>query len=170
MAGGYWRAINEDDRELKVGLTGMYWNYAVDAGEFTFGHGGYYSPQSYESLSIPVSFGQRISNFSYLLRASVTTSYATFNSAPYFPTNQILQAQGNSFYAASSGPGSGYSLLADWEYLMAPELYLGGQFDIERSVYYAPNHILIYLRHPIGGNGSQQVFEPPELFGPTSQF
>ena len=170
MAGGYWRAINEDDRELKVGLTGMYWNYAVDAGEFTFGHGGYYSPQRYESLSIPVSFGQRISNFSYLLRASVTTSYATFNSAPYFPTNQAMQAQGNSYYTASSGPGSGYSLLADWEYLMAPELYLGGQFDIERSVYYAPNHLLIYLRHPIGGSGSQQVFEPPELFEPTSHF
>lgn len=170
MAGGYWRAINEDDMELKLGLTGMYWRYAVDAGEFSFGHGGYYSPQRYASLSLPVSFGQKISNFSYVLRASVSTSRSSFDAAPYFPTSQGLQAQGNNTYTPSSGPGHGYSLLADWEYLVSPELYVGGQFDIERSVYYAPNHMLIYLRHPVGGKGAQRVFLPPETFEPTSQF
>jgi hypothetical protein len=170
MAGGYWRAINEDDMELSIGLTGMLWKYTVDAGEFSYGQGGYYSPQHYESLTFPVSFGQRISNFSYVLRASVSTSYSRFDSSPYYPTDQALQAQGNTYYNASSGPGSGYSFLADWEYLVTPGLYLGGQFDIQRSVYYSPNHFLIYMRHPIGGMGAQQVFLPPRLFEPTSQF
>lgn len=170
MAGGYWRAINEEDMELSLGLTGMLWRYKVDAGEFSYGHGGYYSPQRYASLSVPVSFGQRIANFSYVLRASVSTSYSRFDAAPYYPTDQALQAQGNSYYSASSGPGHGYSFLANWEYLITPELYLGGQFNIERSVYYAPNHLLVYLRHPIGGTGAQQVSLPPYLFEPTSQF
>ncbi|MBZ0091346.1 MAG: BCSC C-terminal domain-containing protein [Sulfuricellaceae bacterium] len=171
MAGGYWRVINEDDRLFTLGLTGIYWRFKEDAGEYTFGHGGYYSPQKYRSLSFPITFGQRFPRFSYVLRAAVSTSQSQFNDAPYYPTDSAIQAQaGNPQYNASSGPGKGHGVSAAFEYQLDPKLFLGGRLELERSDYYAPNRLLFYLRYDLDHIAAQPVLLPPEPVIPTSQF
>jgi tetratricopeptide (TPR) repeat protein len=171
MAGGYWRIVNEDNRLFTLGITGMYWRFKENAGEYTFGHGGYYSPQEYRSLSFPVTFGQRLQRLSYVLRAAVSTSQSSFNDAPYFPTDGALQTQaGDPRYAASSGPGTGSSFSAAFEYQLNPRLFLGGRLEIERSDYYAPNRALLYIRQSLGRSAAQPVLLPPEPVLPTSQF
>ena len=171
MAGGYWRALNEDNRLFTLGITGMFWRFKENAGEYTFGHGGYYSPQEYRSLSFPVTFGQRLQRLSYVLRASVSTSQSSFNAAPYFPTDNALQAQaGDPHYAASSGPGTGHAFSAAFEYQMNPRLFFGGRLEIERSDYYTPNRALLYVRQSLGRAAAQPVLLPPEPVFPSSQF
>ncbi|MDF3823244.1 cellulose synthase subunit BcsC-related outer membrane protein, partial [Leptospira sp. 96542] len=59
MAGGQMRVINEDDRLLQFGLTGMVLQFSENNGEYSYGHGGYYSPQRYRSLALPVTYGER---------------------------------------------------------------------------------------------------------------
>lgn len=171
MAGGYWRVVNEDNRLFTLGITGMYWRFKENAGEYTFGHGGYYSPQEYHSLSFPVTFGQRLQRLSYVLRASVSASQSSFNAAPYFPTDSALQAQaGDPRYAASSGPGTGHAFSAAFEYQMNPRLFFGGRLEIERSDYYTPNRALFYVRQSLGRAAAQPVLLPPEPVFPSSQF
>lgn len=171
MAGGYWRVVNEDDRLFTLGLTGMVWRFKEDAGEYSFGHGGYYSPKNYRSLSFPVTFGQRFPRFSYVLRASVSASQSAFNDAPYYPTDGALQAQaGNPRYAASSGPGHSWAFAAALEYQVEPKLFLGGRLDIERSDYYAPDRLEFYLRYALDHSAAQPVQLPPEPVVPASQF
>jgi predicted Zn-dependent protease len=171
MTGGTWRIINEEDRLFSVGLTGTDWRFKQDSGEFTFGQGGYYSPQSYYSLSLPVTYEQRFSRLSYVMRASVFSSLATINASPYFPTNSAYQLQaGNPFYQTSSGPGNGYDIKAAWEYQMTPRLFIGNQLEIVRSPYYAPNSFIFYLRYALDHEAAQPVFLPPQSIIPTSQF
>lgn len=180
MGGGYWRIINEDDRLLTLGLTGLAWRFKENAGEYTFGHGGYYSPRSYRSLSLPVTFGQRFPRFSYLLRATVSSSQSSTNAAPYYPTDSAMQAQaedlarttgGSSpYFTASSGPGNGYGLSAAFEYQLQPKLFLGGRLEIERSDFYAPNRLLFYLRFAQDHIPAQPVSLPPVPTIPSSQF
>ncbi|MBS2694031.1 BCSC C-terminal domain-containing protein, partial [Salmonella enterica subsp. enterica serovar 1,4,[5],12:i:-] len=67
MAGYYYKLINEDNRRLSVGLNTMLWHYQKDLSGYSLGQGGYYSPQQYLSLSLPVNYRQRTENWSWEL-------------------------------------------------------------------------------------------------------
>ncbi len=49
MGGYYYKLINEDNRRATVGLNSMLWHYQKDLSGYSFGQGGYYSPQRYLS-------------------------------------------------------------------------------------------------------------------------
>lgn len=179
MAGGQWRIINEENRLLSLGLTGMYWHHSQNAGEYSFGHGGYYSPQYYRSLAVPIAFGERYPRFSYVLRASVSASQSQTQTADYYPTDAALQAQAVALapssyvtptYSGGSGSGTGYSGMAAWEYQATRKLFFGGLFSVERSDYYAPNRVLFYLRYSLDRPAAQPVYFQPLPVEPSSQF
>jgi hypothetical protein len=173
MAGGQWRVVNEENRLLSVGLTGMYWHFTENAGEYTFGHGGYYSPLNYRSLSLPVAYAGRLPRFSYLLRAAVSASQAQMRDAPYYPTISVSQLSANFImpgYAGGSSSGRGYSLKAAGEYQVEPKLFVGGMLSLDRSQSYAPNRLMFYLRYSLDHPAAQPVFMPPEPVESSSQF
>ena len=70
MGGGYYKFVNETHRRASVGLSTMLWHYQQDLGGYTLGQGGYYSPQGYFSLSVPVSYRQRTPDWSWELGGS----------------------------------------------------------------------------------------------------
>ncbi len=169
MAGEQWRIINEENRRFVIGLTGMYWDFSKNAGEYTFGHGGYYSPHHYRSLSLPLTYTARSPRFSYLLRASVSASRSQTREALLYPTESSLQALAGpaAIYSEGSGGGRGYSLLAACEYQAIPRLIVGGSLALDRSDNYAPNQVLLYLRYSLDHPYAQPVFMPPEPVVPS---
>jgi tetratricopeptide (TPR) repeat protein len=171
MVGLNWRIVNETDRQLSSGLTGMLWGFKRNAGEFTYGQGGYYSPQSYRSVSLPLNYSQRFARFSYVVGGSVSTNWSKTDAAPYFPTNADYQAaSNNATYSASSGPGSAYSALAAWEYQVSPEIFVGNRLKLERSPYYAPNSFVLYVRIALDGTAPNPVPLQTQPVLPTSRF
>ena len=171
MAGLNWRIINETDRQLSSGLTGMLWGFKRNAGEFTYGQGGYYSPQSYRSVTLPLNYSQRFSRFSYVIGGSVSSNWSRTDAAPYFPTNAQYQADSNNAtYSGSSGPGSAYSALAAWEYQVTPSVFVGNRLKLERSPYYAPNSFVLYVRIALDGTAPNPVPLQTQPVIPTSRF
>lgn len=175
MAGEQWRVINEENRKLVIGLTGMYWSFAENAGEYSFGHGGYYSPHTFHSLALPVTYAKRSPRFSYLLRAAITVSQSQAKEADLYPTDSALQALAktrarSATFTGGPGNGSGYQLRGAWEYQIQPRLFIGGLLSIERSQDFEPNQVVLYLRYSLDGPGAQAVFLPPEPIEPSSQF
>lgn len=174
MAGGQWRFINEENRLFSVGLSGRYTHHARNAGEYTFGHGGYYSPQNARSVSLSGTYGERFPRFSYVLRGSASASQSQTQSAPYFPTDPLLQQQAAAIgptYAGGSGTvGFGYSAEAAWEYQLDQKLFVGGVLSVERAEYYSPNRALFYLRYSLEHPAAQPVYFTPEPVEPSSEF
>lgn len=171
MAGLNWRIINETDRQLSSGLTGMLWGFKQNAGEFTYGQGGYYSPQSYRSVTLPLNYAQRYARFSYVVGGTVSASQSRTDAAPYFPTNSQYQSDsGNATYSASSGPGSAYSAYAAWEYQVTPSVFVGNRLKLERSPYYAPNSFVLYIRIALDGTAPNPVPLQTQPVIPTSRF
>ncbi|HJW55479.1 MAG TPA: cellulose synthase subunit BcsC-related outer membrane protein [Burkholderiaceae bacterium] len=179
MSGAIWRVVNDDDTILQFGLTGMHWRLRENAGEYTFGHGGYYSPQRYTSLSLPVTFGRRFARLSYAVRASISASRSDTASAAYFPTDAALQAEAVSraadtgvtpFYAGGAGRGTGYSLALAGEYQATSRLFMGTRLERERSPDYAPNRFTLYLRYALGRPSARPVPLLPEPTNPVSQY
>ena len=178
MAGAYWRVLNRENRQLSVGVTGMAQRFAHNAGEFSFGHGGYYSPSSHRSVSLPLTFSERAARFSYLLRAAVSRSRSRTDSAAFYPTDAALQASAvaqagttgvDPQYAGGPGSGRGHSLAATLEYQWQPNLQVGVRLEIERSRDFEPNRALFYVRCALDGAIASPVALPPKAVSPTSE-
>lgn len=65
MTGYYYKIINENNHYVTVGLSNMIWRYDKDLSDYTLGRGGYYSPQEYLSLAVPMTWHQHTENWSW---------------------------------------------------------------------------------------------------------
>ena len=153
--------IQRPGQNLKIGLTLSYWHYDTDLSEFTWGHGGYYSPQRYLSLALPLEWSGRQDQLTWLLRGSISTSTSTSDASDYFPGNVGLQTQAGNrmslegggakpIYASSASPGVGFSMRAVVEYQQTRHTALGVQLELDRSDYYAPTYLMLYARYSFG--------------------
>lgn len=143
-----WRT---PDDSINAGLALSLWRYGKDLSEYTWGHGGYYSPRNYAALSLPIEWGGRRGRFTWQLRGALSLSRSSSAATDYFPGSPALQAQalalGNGpLYGASASSGFGRSLRGIVEYRVTPNLTLGAQLSLDRSAYYAPTTALVYLR------------------------
>lgn len=159
-----------DDTVLNVGVNANFMSFAKNESGYTFGNGGYYSPQSSISVGLPVEIRGRDELLSYRLRAGVSYSKTHENTGLYYPTNPTLQAMaGGATYGGGSGGGGGYNLLGQVEYRIAPEFVFGGRFSMERSAYYAPNSFQLYLRYLFKPE-TEPVGMSPDPVVPYSQY
>ena len=145
------------DRDLFAGLGGTfnmglalsYWHFDSDLSESTWGHGGYYSPQRYRSLSLPVEWTGRSGPMSWLLRGALSVANSSSDASDVFPVGKINppEGQGRPQYSASVGSGEGFSLRGMLEYQQSKNTSLGIQLELDRSGSYAPTFVMLYWRH-----------------------
>ncbi|WP_449430342.1 cellulose synthase complex outer membrane protein BcsC [Pseudomonas putida] len=170
MAGYYYRALEKADERMRVGVTIMDWHHQKDLGDYTIGQGGYYSPQRYKSVGLPVSYAWRNYDWSVLLEGSVSWSRAYSGRGLVYPDahlNRKLVGQFdidtsdiNPFTEASYSSGLGYRLHGLFERRLDDHWALGGGFDWQHSDDFAPSHAMLYLRYlfdPWQGNLSMPV-------------
>ncbi|WP_050905087.1 cellulose synthase subunit BcsC-related outer membrane protein [Vibrio campbellii] len=152
LGGAYYKLIATDDQRLSIGTNLMYLDYEKNLGEYTLGHGGYYSPQSYFSVSLPVNYyGRYNSTWSYQLSASISNSW-TQEGAPYLSTGDTSE----------SGGGFGASLQAAVEKRVSKRWYLGALVDLQRSEFYTPNHFMLYAKYTFNDRW-QPIEYPPAV-------
>lgn len=148
-AGVYGYLQNALDSKLTAGLSITGLSYANNQDYFTYGHGGYFSPQSYFALGVPVTWAQRTDRFSYQVKASVGVQHFQQDSADYFPNDKNLQSVSNERYAGQSKTGIGYSLNAAGEYKFGSNVFLGGNLGLDNASNYQQLTGGLYLRYMI---------------------
>jgi tetratricopeptide (TPR) repeat protein len=140
--------VHKPDFRLSAGAALSLWHYGKNESFYTFGQGGYYSPQRYVSIGVPIEIEGRHGLLSYDVRATPSRSWTYEQDTPYYPGNANLQAlAGNPVHAGGAGGGVAGSLRAVLEYRANSHLAVGGWLDIDRSAYYAPTRLMIYLRY-----------------------
>ena len=169
MAGYYYKLINEDNRRATIGLNSMLWHYQKDLSDYAFGQGGYYSPQQYFSLAVPLSWRQRTENWSFDLGGSVSWSRSKTSAQQRYPVNPGFVTTANDSPAGSSGSGFGYTLRAAVERRLTAHWTLGAAVDIQQAKDYTPSHGLIYARYSMSGwEGDLDL--PPQPLAPYADF
>lgn len=151
MAGYYYKLLNEDNRRATIGLNGMVWHYAHDLSDYSLGQGGYYSPQRYNSLSVPVTWRQRTENWSYDLGGSVSWSHSETRAQSRYPLDFAALTRDNPTGSDSSSNGFGYTLRALVERRLTSHWTLGAGIDIQQAKDYTPSHGLVYVRYSVAG-------------------
>jgi Flp pilus assembly protein TadD len=172
MSGIYFRLIDKPNQRLRVGSNAMYWHFKENLSGYTFGQGGYYSPQQYLSYSIPINFAQRWGDWSFYTEASASYSWVKEDDADYFPTKSSWQrAAGNPVLTGGQSKGLGYRASFSLERRLTPNWFVGTSAGIERSVGsdYKPNQALVYLRYSFAPwDGDLKM--PPEPLLEYAQF
>jgi len=168
MGGVYNRYIREKNTELTLGTNLLHWAYQYNLSEETFGHGGYYSPQNYIGVSLPVTFDQRVNNdFIYRLRAGLSWSTTTNDESFFFPNDSQFQQQAkvwesitgvNPKFEGSSSSGVSYNLGGSFEYRFTPHWFFGGFFNLDRADFYEPNYAQLYFRYYFNPVYSEMIF------------
>lgn len=147
--GAYQYLQNSDDQKMTVGVSTNVISYANNQNFYTYGQGGYFSPQTYLGLGVPFTWAKRNDRFSFQLKGSMGVQYFRQDGADYFPTDAALQAASGKTYAAQTKTGLGYSLEGSGEYRFAPRLFLGGSLRLNNSSDFRELNVGMYLRYTL---------------------
>ncbi|PTQ13475.1 hypothetical protein CLG96_05145 [Sphingomonas oleivorans] len=158
--GGYLTAWRNDTGSVTTGLNVHFQRFDKNQNFFSFGHGGYFSPQSYISIGFPVRFKSLSGPLS--LDLSATPGFQTFrqDAAPVFPTQPGLQSQldaqnrGNANilarYAERNKNGFGIALQGAAWYRLSMGTSIGGDLRLNTFGQYSEGQAMIRLRQALG--------------------
>lgn len=158
--GGYMRFYEGDASSLTGGINVNYQDFDNNQNFFTFGHGGYFSPQSFLSVSFPVRYTYEGSRWE--VRGNFAPGYQSYDQeeANLYPTSDAAQGVLNSLKQLNSDVRStydsisktGFALSADGSiyYRVSPTTRVGGQMGINTFGNYDEFRSLIGIRQSLG--------------------
>lgn len=171
---GSTRFLRRDDLKADVGLTLNYWSYQHNLSNYTYGSGGYYSPESYLSLAVPVQVDGQHAGWVYRARAAISYTVSQVASAPFYPEDGQLQAlaartalpfgYSSPYFSGYHSTGFAFSAYAAAERPLTHNLVAGFMLDIDRTDFYHPTTIAIYVRHVFGSRATHTVVPPSPTY------
>ncbi|MFL6450090.1 MAG: cellulose synthase subunit BcsC-related outer membrane protein [Bryobacteraceae bacterium] len=124
--GTWWKVAVLPTGSLTVGMNFSAMHYDRNLRYFTFGQGGYFSPQQYFLFNVPVrwagTYGRRLQ---YTLGGSLGLQHFVEDASDYYPTDAALQAKMGYRYQALTNTGANFSFDGRLNYQMAPHWVLG---------------------------------------------
>ncbi|RZS41828.1 Tfp pilus assembly protein PilF [Limnobacter thiooxidans] len=180
--GAYYKAINEEDERFTVGLGLNTFGFSENLSYYTFGHGGYFSPQRYVSITVPMEYWVKKSKLSY--GASGSFGFQSFkeDGNVYFPTSARLQGEAQQAfdqigllgisagvlgpnYGSRSSNGFAYNLAGTVEYALSPRVVLGGLIGLDNASDFQQFKVGMYLRVYMDQEDAG-VVAPPQVPNP----
>jgi hypothetical protein len=165
-----WQFLARDHARAYLDVTINYWHYDRNLQNYTFGSGGYYSPQSYVSFAIPIELQGMSRGWNFQLRAALSHSSSRTDRAPFYPGDPALQSQAAAsplppgfdepYFPAARGSSLSMSVYGAIERQISRALVLGAKLDIDRADYYEPTTYMLYLRHAFGSSATRLALPP----------
>ncbi len=179
--GVYTRLFKDADQTLTVGVNTTLMSYDKNLSYFTYGQGGYFSPQQYVILNLPVEWTGRNGAFTYDVKGSIGVQHYRQDASNYFPLNDDSNRQSNAAaeaktlgsgldsgaqYPGQSKTGVSYSLSAVGEYQLAPQLAFGATASLGNAYEYREWLAAVYVRYSFSKQTGLQPFPPTPLSSP----
>jgi len=118
-AGLYWQMVPG----LTLGANVNAMHYDKDLKFFSFGQGGYFSPQQFYLASIPISWYARHPRFEYEVRFSGGVQYLHEDASPFYPVLPASATVMQGTYASNDSTAPNYDADIRLSYRVAPHLY-----------------------------------------------
>lgn len=91
-----WKLYRRPSSQVTAGLGVFVMDYNKDLRYFSFGQGGYFSPQMFVAAGLPVVWHRQSDRLTTHLEAEVGVDWFRENASPFFPNDPGLQASRNS--------------------------------------------------------------------------
>jgi hypothetical protein len=168
--GFYTRLFQNGNQTLTAGVNTTLMHYNKNLSYFTYGQGGYFSPQQYVILNLPVEYTGRTGPFTYDVKGSIGVQHYRQDASDYFPTNGNIQpgtsGTAGSTYASSTKTGLSYSFSATGEFQLAPQLAAGVTASLGNAYQYREYLAAVYVRYSFTKQTGALSFPPAPLSSP----
>ncbi|ROR08878.1 cytochrome c-type biogenesis protein CcmH/NrfG [Erwinia sp. JUb26] len=161
-AGAYVRPYHYDDRELKTGISLSWMDFKKNLSYYSYGQGGYFSPQNFVSVAFPIDYSQSYDDLSVRIGGSAGYQAYTQDRSAYYPNNPEWQSALESavtagfakeaYYSGGSKSGIGYNLHAGADYKINKNITVGGQLGYDTFGEYNESTAQLYFRYMLGGS------------------
>jgi hypothetical protein len=168
-AGAYWRMFSSPEYgDFKLGMNIFAMHYNHNLRYFTFGQGGYFSPDAYLLANVPVSFdGHSGRNFHYKIDGSLGVQAFQEDSSPFFPllnsTSSCTSTSTNCYPTRSSVSGN-YLIDAEAAYRMSEHWFVGAFFNANNSRDYNTATGGFYVRYMFRSQFPTEEGPPTGIF------
>ncbi len=156
-AGGSYTVWRRPGDELQTGLDLVYFAYDNNQRLFTYGNGGYFSPQSYFAANVPVDWRGRHGDLSWRLGGTIGYQSYREDAARYFPTDAGAQAQlestlggdpsAKAAQAARNASGIIGGVRADLDYAVTSNLRIGALLRYDRTANWNEARGMFFARY-----------------------
>lgn len=142
-------------QKVELGASLFLWQFQKNLRFYTFGQGGYYSPQAFGSLTLPITWTGKTANWAWRTQLSMGASESRESASDRYPGRPLLDAAEQSVLGTqgptlqyAGGPGGGIStaLRVQLERRLMDGFSLGLSGQIDRSEGYNPDSLQVYLR------------------------
>jgi hypothetical protein len=127
-------------------------HYAKNQSYFSLGQGGYFSPQRFTLLGIPVTWRGRWRHVEYSAGGTIGSQSYSESASPYYP----LQAGSSLYYPGQASSGANYAVNFRLGYQFSPNWYLGALLDGGNARFYTATTVGFSLRYAV----KPQVADP----------
>ncbi len=185
--GVYVHAVETSNQSLTAGLNVTALQYQRNLSGFTYGQGGYFSPQRYLDVGFPVHWNGRNerARLAWQVDGSVGVQHFEEKASDYFPTDAALQQAAYDaasmaallgltseyvapVYSGQTKTGVSYNLSAAAEWQLSSQLFLGGRMELNNARDYRQFGTSLYLRFLLDRLGSGLGMRPQVLRSPYS--
>ncbi|MBD7922605.1 cellulose synthase subunit BcsC-related outer membrane protein [Xanthomonas bonasiae] len=183
--GVYVHALETENQSLTAGLNLTAMQYDKNLSGYTYGQGGYFSPQDYVDLGFPVHWSGRSAGrkVNWSVDASVGVQHFRSDDSNYFPTSAQMQQDAYDaaslaallglvdtytapVYAGQSKTGVSYNVAGAAEWQLAPQLFLGGRLIFNNARDYNQFSTNLYVRFVLDRLGAGLGRRPQVLASP----
>lgn len=155
-AGAYFRPIDSNGDQLQIGINANMQAYDKNLRFFSFGQGGYFSPQQFVSVALPVSYSKERERWRAKAAFSIGVQSYSEDSSPIFPNSPAAQQAIESYaasdntvlarYDSASKTGVGLTGLLSGEYKFRGGSAAGGEASLDTFGAYNEYKFRFYLR------------------------
>lgn len=171
--GASWPIVERRLTKIGIGFDVLSMFYSRNLSNFTYGQGGYFSPQYYFRPALTTSWvGKSRSHFFYRVNALVGYQVFYQDSSPYFPTDATMQAQSlNAYYPSQTIGNIGYGLRFTGVYAWTPHVFIGGFVHSDNSQNYSDLAAGVFVRYSMASqsqtstHASAAMMQTPWLLG-----
>jgi cellulose synthase operon protein C len=146
--GTWWKLAVSPAGDLTLGTNFSAMHYDRNLRYFTFGQGGYFSPQQYFLFNVPVrwtgTYGHRLQ---YAVGGSLGLQHFVEDGSDYYPTDAALQAKTRERYQALTSTGANFSFDARLNYQMAPHWILGAFASANNARNYTASSAGLFVKY-----------------------
>jgi hypothetical protein len=150
-AGAYWRVATVPDAgSFTLGMNFFAMHYEHNLRYFTFGQGGYFSPDAYILANIPVTFnGHYGRNFHYRINGSLGVQGFQEDASQFFPLTQTgsCTATSTTCYPTRDSISGNYLIDAEAAYRVSEHWFVGALVTANNSRDYNTATVGFYVRY-----------------------
>lgn len=145
--GAYFQVLKRPEGALTMGVNTFAMSYQKNLRYFSLGHGGYFSPQRFLLLGVPVRWVGQYQRLQYAVNGSIGSQSFTEESTPVFPTATGLQARLGPSYPEFSSTGANFNFDLRTSYQITPHWHIGGYANGNNTRNFTQQSVGLFLKY-----------------------